>query len=174
MKKAEGTIIKKQGMTIIRLVFLSIVAGCASMNGPLASEADKSYQTIIDIAGKDKNSLYVNANSWFVDTFNSAGSVIQYQDKEAGKIMGKFIFLYKDSLYWYSVKSTVSVEVKDNKARLSFYDPSFKVTGDSLNGTYHDDGEYRDMTEAVMKRTRENWLSLEASLKKTLSSTSTW
>jgi hypothetical protein len=173
MKRTEGTM-QKQGMMFIGVILLSIVTGCASMNGPSASEADKAYQTIINVEGKDKNSLYVSANSWFVDTFNSSGSVIQYQDKEAGKIMGKFISLHKDSLYWYSVKSTVSVEVKDNKVRLSFYDPAFAVTDDSLNGDYKKNDEYRDMTDAVMQMTKKNWLSLEASLKKALSSTSTW
>jgi hypothetical protein len=40
---------------------------------------------------RGKNDLFVMANSWMVKTFNSPQDVIQYNDKEAGIIKGKFL-----------------------------------------------------------------------------------
>ena len=41
-----------------------------------------------------KNEVYVKANLWLVDIFNSAKSVIQFSDKEAGIIKGKYVLYY--------------------------------------------------------------------------------
>ncbi|WP_107822016.1 DUF4468 domain-containing protein [Mangrovibacterium marinum] len=49
----------------------------------------KSEQ-VIEVPGT-KDELYVKANEWMVRSFNNAKSVIQFQDKEAGKIMGKYL-----------------------------------------------------------------------------------
>ena len=43
-----------------------------------------------DVIGS-KDELYVKANAWMVSAFNNAKSVVQYQDKEAGTIMGKYL-----------------------------------------------------------------------------------
>ena len=64
---------------------LFIVSGCAALNGPKAPESDKSIENIINLDGKSKDDIYISANGWFVDNFNSAESVIQFQDKKLEK-----------------------------------------------------------------------------------------
>jgi hypothetical protein len=44
-----------------------------------------------------KNDVYVKANLWLVDVFNSAKSVIQFSDKDAGVIKGKYVLYFKPS-----------------------------------------------------------------------------
>ena|ERR1035437_2484093 len=44
-----------------------------------------------------KNDVYVKANLWLVDVFNSAKSVIQFSDKDAGVIKGKYNLYFKSS-----------------------------------------------------------------------------
>jgi hypothetical protein len=145
------------------------------MYGPKASADQKQFEKIIDIQKKSKNDLYVSANTWFVDTFNSAGSVIQYQDKDAGKIMGKYSFSFQESMYRYNIKQTLALDVKDGKVRVRIYDPEFAIIGDSLNGTYARVPQYSsDLTEETMKTTKAHWLLLSSNLESALNKDASW
>lgn len=66
---------------------------------------------LIDTVAGSKNDLYVKAYEWMAKTFVSAKSVIQMQDKEAGKIIGRAVFS--------SAKGTtnyiLAIDVKDGK-----------------------------------------------------------
>jgi hypothetical protein len=48
-----------------------------------------TYSEVVETPGVNKNELYVRANTWFTRTFKSAKSVLELQDKEAGKLIGK-------------------------------------------------------------------------------------
>ena len=48
-----------------------------------------TYSEVIETPGVSKNDLYLRANTWFTRTFKSAKSVLELQDKEAGKLIGK-------------------------------------------------------------------------------------
>lgn len=52
-----------------------------------------------------------------VRTFNSAKSVIQFQDKEAGKIIGKYL-MYSIATGQQDVYSMITISVKDNAAKI--------------------------------------------------------
>ncbi len=60
--------------------------------GTVASSEKRTFKRIIEVPNRTKNSLYVSANSWFVDIFDYAGSVIEFTDKEQGRIIGKYVF----------------------------------------------------------------------------------
>lgn len=45
--------------------------------------------TVIGCPNLSKNNIYIQAHSWFVNSFNSGKSVIQFDDKEAGTILAK-------------------------------------------------------------------------------------
>jgi Domain of unknown function (DUF4468) with TBP-like fold len=81
------------------------------------------YQ-ITDTLDGSKNELYVRAYEWMAKTFNSSKEVIQMQDKEAGKIIGKGILTTptgKDGLGMSvgnePVHFTISIDVRDGKYR---------------------------------------------------------
>ena len=154
---------------------LFIVSGCAALNGPKAPESDKSIENIINLDGKSQDDIYISANGWFVDNFNSAESVIQFQDKEAGKIMGKYIFELQESTYFFRIKSTISIDIKDNKARVKIYDPMVAVVGDALNGIYPEAPSYKsEITVPVMAKAKIRWSELLADLEKNLNKKSDW
>lgn len=162
MKKS----ITKVTFSVVVLMFLY---SCGTMMGTVASPEMRQMEKIIEAEGNTMEELYVKTNSWFVRTFNSAESVIEYQDKEVGKIMGKYTFSYTEGIYTYRVRQTLSVDLKDNRARIVIDDPYFMVTGDALNGSYVG-GDYRVLeTEKGLDRTRQEWESLIASLGQNLS-----
>ena len=151
------------------------MTSCASMMGEKAAPELRKYENVVEVDSVLKDDLYVSVNSWFVETFNSAESVIEYQDKEAGKVMGKYVFNYTEGIYFYSVKQTISIDVKDNRYRIVINDPYFKTTGDALNGTYPERREYRILdTMAGVTKARSEWLKLEESLTSYLGNTSDW
>lgn len=79
-----------------------------------------------------KNELFIKANQWMVNTFKSAKSIIQFQDKEDGKIMGKYILhegvaSYNSvGLYGTSVRHEeipdiyclITISIKDNATKI--------------------------------------------------------
>ena len=105
-------------MRIIYIPILCLIltsCGTTSLVRP-----ENNYEKIIEIEGLSKDKLYIKANAWFVETFNSAESVIEFQDKEEGKIIGKYASksYYRDLKY----RTVVSVDVQENRVRVKFYD----------------------------------------------------
>lgn len=87
---------------------------------------------IIDSIHEGKDQLYIKAKSWLAKVFVSAKSVIQMDDKEAGKIIGKGMISYDDGAEYYTthfaISYTLTINVKDNKYRL--------ILSDFINGGY--------------------------------------
>ena len=99
------------------IVFISWLS-CASLETPL-TEVPK-VQRIIEV-NKPKDELYKLSNEWMAKTFKSSQAVIQYQDKEAGVIVGKGFTSVKYLGYvdtWF----TMTIEIKDNKLRATLED----------------------------------------------------
>jgi hypothetical protein len=80
--------------SVLTVLLSAFLYACGTMMGAKAPEEARRFEKVIDVPGFSKSDLYVKANAWFVETFNSAESVIEFQDKEAGKIMGKYVFSY--------------------------------------------------------------------------------
>ena len=115
------------------LVLVFVVSGCAHMEKDMANE-DASLVEVIELSGVSKDEIFVRANSWMVDTFVKADSVVEYSDKQAGLIKGKYVTDTTDGAYLMRVKSVITVEVKDGKARISLRNPMQKATGSMLGG----------------------------------------
>lgn len=124
---------KKLVFLVSLLLAFFIVSGCAHMNKDMEN-TDASFSEIIVIPGKTKDDLFVKANSWMVDTFVKADSVVEYSDKQAGLIKGKYVTDTTDGMYLMRIKSVITIEVKDGKARVSLSNPMQKATGSMLGG----------------------------------------
>lgn len=63
------------------------------------------YTGIVQVAGVSKEELYTRARSWFVKTYKDADVVIQMDDKDAGKIIGKgrFGVIWQMGVEWWLV-----------------------------------------------------------------------
>jgi hypothetical protein len=81
---------------------------------------DQPYSKVFENLPEDKNQLFIKANEWMIKTFNNAESVIQYSDKEAGALIGKYL-MSGSSDPGYPNRDTriyakIDIRVKDNKA----------------------------------------------------------
>ena len=114
---------------ILLFIFDMYCVSCICQNPtlPLDTESNKIiYTDVILFDSFSKNDIYFSANEWFVNTFNSAESVIQMNDKEKGIIIGKgysdvysktSLSIIQSKLYY-----TIKIEIKENKYKFSIYD----------------------------------------------------
>jgi len=113
---------------------------------PLNENGEIVYSGIINIDSVNSKELYGRANEWFVNIFKSAKDVIQLNDKEAGKIIGKGNFnagiahcragMIHQPIYGV-VNFTVEIQTKDGKYKYNFSNFQFKylntITGEDVD-----------------------------------------
>jgi hypothetical protein len=159
--------VKKNLYVLFLVVFLALVS-CATTTG--VPQID--YSKIIDVPTVSKDDLFVKTNLWAVGYFNKADSVIEYSDKEAGIISGKFIGdthpIMGGLSGSQSVKSIFTISVKDEKIKLDLKPAEF-IT---YNG-------YGHRIASSYKAVKEDDIVAEynatlESLKKALTNSSNW
>lgn len=80
--------------------------------------------TVIDSIPKTKEQIYVAVNDWFARSFNDGKSVIQFNDKDAGCIIGKGYIANMGNTQSFFTNSKISayviirVDIKDGKMRI--------------------------------------------------------
>lgn len=152
------------------LVMGVLVTGCFTTNKLPEVKEEPQLEVVIDSLNASKDELYLKVNTWFVENFNSAESVIEYQDKEAGRIMGKYIFEYSTGMgYLGWVKQTIIIDIKDNKIRIIIKDPYYRTNGNAMWGQNGAVREYTPITDNDdLKDAKEKWNNLIQSLKEYL------
>jgi len=112
-------------MKLYIALFILVSIGCA----PAKKIEKQNYPVpfefvLIDTVNADKNYIYVKAHEWISKTYNSAKTVIDMQDKEAGKLIGKAKITITPSSYSSHgsiaasvVDYIISIDVKDGKYR---------------------------------------------------------
>jgi len=70
--------------------------------------SSEPYSEVFENLPGTKDELFVKANEWMVKTFTSAESVIEYSDKEAGALMGKYLMYHKTEAGMYG-ETTIDV-----------------------------------------------------------------
>ena len=105
---------------------------------PGDSEGNIFFEEVVKVdSNLTKQELYVNAKEWFAKTFVSAQDVIQMDDKEVGRIIGKGNMEYNSTIYYGSngtkgwIRYTVTIQVKDGRYKYEI--SNFVHEGNSLN-----------------------------------------
>jgi len=134
--------IVKKFTTLYVIIFSLFMQGCAAI-----TTQSLPVIKVVKIADTKKNTLYVRVNNWMVDTFKNAESVIQFSDKEAGVISGRYLLgtvsrasQYGAANYAYA---SIKVIVKDNASKITVIPESF---------TYAQGNMYTLYTEKEVKR----------------------
>lgn len=107
------------------------------------------YEEVIEV-DKTKDQLYNSAKHWMVTIFNDANEVIQLDDKESGKIIGKGVVRHTQPILWTSVINnnnfTIEIDCKEGKYRYRIFDIVVKtgvmpsgVTLDQMNAVIRKD-----------------------------------
>lgn len=114
---------------LLLLFFLCATAMTCSAPKHLMKPVELSE--VVDAPGLTKDEIYVDINSWMVEFFASRESVVQFQDKESGKVVIKFS-------HYFGEDETKRNFVLDFETR----DNVFRIMMKGVVGTY----EYTDET----------------------------
>lgn len=92
-----------------------------------------TYVHVIEAPGKTKDNLYVLLNYWFTATFNDANAVIKLNDKALGTIIaqGHVADIAQHaggtSAYNVSISPVIKCDIKDERVRVTYTVPYYKV-----------------------------------------------
>jgi hypothetical protein len=131
---------------------------------PITGE-EGTLSQVVNAPGVNAIDLYTKINLWFVDAFNSAESVIQYSDKAQGVIKGKYAFrsTFNGVPAW--IFSTVSVEIKDERYRITISDPTMQGISTTSREVY-------TLDRRLLDETKNKWLLLVEDMKNSVTSPS--
>lgn len=154
------------GTVSLFALFVLLSLACASTKIPTLPQ---SYEEIVEIPGT-KDELYTKANLVFVDIFNSAESVIQFSDKEAGVVKGKYVYDTRLPLKDYVIYTIVEVSVKDGKYRITM------TLADVIEKKEFWTGKPMSVTptDEILAEAGTEWRSLAASFKNRMNKDSSW
>lgn len=119
-----------------KLIFLSLILvsvltlqSCATLETIESQVTEK----VVQLDGKTQDELYIRANTWMVEKFNNAESVIQFSDKPNGIVIGKYTLSQKavdsDGLE-ATRKNTfaiIKIQVKDSAAKITITPQAFSI-----------------------------------------------
>jgi hypothetical protein len=120
--------------TLIILVTGMLSIGCVSTQPYTPVE----LTNVINVEGSNQKILFDKSRQWFSEYFVSGESVIDYEDKQTGTIIGNGISSIGSDTFGiieYTIHYTIRVDTKDGKLRIK--STVIKHTNtDSTNGTY--------------------------------------
>jgi hypothetical protein len=105
-----------------KLLFIAVVGcffiGCAGTYENITPEQARFEKVFETTVPKDK--VYDKCMQWISHNFKSAKAVIEYQDKDAGKIIGNGSTSFTRSIVEIPLTFTMEISIKDGKYRLVF------------------------------------------------------
>lgn len=121
------------------LVLSTMFTSCVSTKQTILDSPPQKVQTIQNEYDKDSN--FIKANEWMVETFNDASSVIQFTDKEAGVVKGKYVMrkgsvtagLYGTSTTIEPFYAIITIRVKDQACRMEIDPPTGMYSQKAFN-----------------------------------------
>ena len=129
-------------MRHLGLIFLLIISQSAFCQ--LSFDSTKKeliYSEVVQSPNNSSNQIYLNMNEWFAKTYNSSNNVIQLNDKESGKIIGKGGFTISPIHQWGNIKTpqtffvnyTLTIQIKDGKYKYEFSNITVRVTQENAS-----------------------------------------
>lgn len=112
---------------LLAIAFLIFFTSC---NAPRDITKFVNLSEIVDAPGMSKDDLYVDINTWMAEFFASREAVVQFQDKEAGKVVGRFKHAFSD----------INPNLRDFVVDFDIKDESFRVTMKGSVASYERDG----------------------------------
>lgn len=107
-------------MKTITLLIASIFSiSLQAQSFPINQNGDIEYTDVITADGYSKDDLYIQARSWMAKNFKNANEVIQMDDKEAGRIIGKGVVMLSNASTFGWINYTLEIQLKDGRYKYS-------------------------------------------------------
>lgn len=121
---------------------------------------------VVKIPDTGKDELYIRANNWMVQTFNNAESVIQFSDKEAGTLSGRYLLgrvMHQDVRPNDFAFAVIKIDTKEEAARITITPESFSYIQGNAYTLYTQEDMQRDVAdlitrfETAMLKAEDDW-----------------
>ena len=97
------------------------------------------YQQVFRADSTSKEEIFDRLNQWVAKNYVSANDVIQYKDKDNGKIIAKGNFITTNYGWEVYLKHTLTLETKENRFRVTFDQLKYETaSGDSPEASFSD------------------------------------
>ncbi|MDC5602471.1 DUF4468 domain-containing protein [Acinetobacter baumannii] len=137
------------------------LTGCAGMPTPTDKPFTEVTQ-VVELPGQSKDKLFESSKIWMAKNFRSSNDVIQYADKNTGSIIGKGTIQYPCKGFMDCsafgkdyIGFTLKIDTKDNKARISFADLTWKSMPSVNAGVVNRGGEFPLRTVQMQAQVKE-------------------
>jgi len=154
----------KKIIIVLLLFILNISCGPYKVT-PLE---ERSIEKIIYVPNQTKDELYTKVNQWFIRTFNSPKSIIEFQDKQQGIVSGKYVTHKQILATDFYYRQVIEVKIKENKVKIFIGDLNI-ASYTNLSGIGSSSESYKPVKSGYSK-IKPTWLelinSLESYLKK--------
>lgn len=149
-------------ISLFLLIIFSVNAQSKNINNLVLPIKDSVifYDGIINVdASITQNQLYLRGKIWFVNYFKNAKAVLQLQDKEDGKLIGKGVLMYEYfdflTIIPVFVECTITISVKDGKYKYEVYGiQGTQTIGNDISSIDYNDEYYRYKTGKSFKKLR--------------------
>ena len=157
---------KQMKLKSILLITLTVLANLA-IGQELTLDETETYsnQQVIEIDDQTTDKLFDKAMEWIALNYKSAQDVIQYSDKESGKIICKGNF--STNLFMKSgwIRHTLTIEFKEGRYRQTYSNFSYYSQG---SGEMAFESKKMGFKKKIFGETSENINSATINLKKYL------
>ncbi|MDR0385111.1 MAG: DUF4468 domain-containing protein [Prevotellaceae bacterium] len=121
---------------VFLLLTAILLAGCSTIK----IVSVEQYRKNITIQDKYKDDLFILSNCWLLETFVATDNVIEFQNQEAGKIIGKcMLSTANTSPVWLKpgkkggIKCLISIDVGDKAVKIKFTPPDNLTETDAID-----------------------------------------
>ncbi len=115
-----------------------------------------TYQGVVEVPGATKDQLYTRAYEWMAKTYRSANAVIQMQDKESGRLVGRGST--RATVRGYDagvVRHTLTLYFKDGRYKYVLTDFAHEAIG--LKDFYSGGPLERPNAQVMALGSKKNW-----------------
>lgn len=116
------------------LTTLLLLTSAATLAKQL-SDADRTFDLIVDTPGKSKDQIYLSSKVWIAESFKSSKAVLEIDSKQDGLLLGNAIIKYPCKGFscityegWTS-PFTLKIEMKEEKFRVTFSNIQLSLPG---------------------------------------------
>jgi len=118
---------------IFSIILIFIFNGCNKKIYVQVPTNQRNYFEVVKHS-KNKDVAFEETKIWLSKTFNDSKAVIEYENKESGKIVGRGMTKVSYGLGYINVQFTIEIDTKDSKSRLKFENIKQSVN----NSAYHE------------------------------------
>ncbi|NQU68152.1 MAG: DUF4468 domain-containing protein [Candidatus Marinimicrobia bacterium] len=93
---------------------------CASTYGGKVTTDQLNFQKVYEINNIASDENFDRTVEWMAVTFVDSREVVELKDRDRGKIIGNGIVEFKDVVNISECKFMVTIEIKDNRFRITF------------------------------------------------------